>query len=77
MKHMCLSLIVMTAMIPAYVEGQLFGKKSGPRTDPKVRVPELLYVVKMDPDERRRAAAAEELRDYNPQQFAEIVPDKA
>jgi hypothetical protein len=37
-------------------------------------VPELILIVKTDPDERKRAAAAEELREYDVKTFTEIVP---
>lgn len=56
------------------VDAGPFSRKSAPRGDANARVPELLYHVKMDSDERKRAAAAEELRTFDPKQFPEIVP---
>jgi hypothetical protein len=50
----------------------LFSKKAKP--NPAERVPELLTKVKSDPDERQRAAAAEELRQYETKDFPTIVP---
>ena len=49
-----------------------FGKKT--KVIPSQRVPELILTVKTDPDERKRAHAAEELRDYDTATFTEIVP---
>jgi hypothetical protein len=53
--------------------GVIFGKKSKKPT-PVERVPELLVQVKTDGDESKRAAAAQELRQYDPVQFPAIVP---
>lgn len=53
-------------------EGGIFSRKSKP--NPTVRVPELVNTLKADSEERKRAAAAEELREYDPQAFPEIVP---
>ncbi len=49
-----------------------FSKKA--KTNPTQRVPELILMVKTDPDERKRASAAEELREYDVRTFTEIVP---
>jgi hypothetical protein len=54
------------------VQAQLLFKKKGPV--PAQRVPELILTLKTEADERKRAAAAEELRDYDPKTFTEIVP---
>jgi hypothetical protein len=53
--------------------GIIFGKKNKKPT-PAERVPELLAQVKSDGDESKRAAAAQELRQYDPAQFPMIVP---
>lgn len=67
-------LVVLAAMpvfaLPA--EAQLFFKKARPV--PAQRVPELILTLKTETDERKRATAAEELRDYDPKTFTEIVP---
>jgi hypothetical protein len=52
--------------------GILFKKHAKP--DPAKRVPELLLIVKTDPDEHKRASAAGELRQYDTKAFADIVP---
>jgi hypothetical protein len=57
-----------TAPAPA----QLFAKKVKP--NPSQRVPELILILKTDPDEKKRAHAAEELRDYDVILFTNIVP---
>ena len=38
------------------------------------RVPELILTLKTESDERKRAQAAEELREYDARTFTEIVP---
>jgi HEAT repeats len=50
----------------------LFKQKSKP--DPAERVPLVIKTLQSDPDERKREQAAEELREYDPKTFPEIVP---
>ena len=54
--------------------GVLFGKKGKKTPTPAERVPELLALVKTDGDESKRAAAAQELRQYDASQFPAIIP---
>jgi hypothetical protein len=54
-------------------DAQIFGPKKN-KTTPQQRVPELLVIVQQDKDGHKRADAAEELRQYDPAQFPEIVP---
>jgi hypothetical protein len=71
----CCRLLLVTlllAVLPAPTLAGIFGKKTKP--NPSERVPELLSIVKTDGDEHKRANAAEELRQYDPKQFPEIVP---
>lgn len=63
-------LALLSLAVPA--SAGIFGKKEKP--DPKVRVPELIATVKNDKDESKRAAAAEELRQYDVAAFPDIVP---
>jgi hypothetical protein len=49
----------------------VFGRKTKP--NPAERVPELLIQLKSGQDESRRSAAAEELREYDPKGFPEIL----
>jgi hypothetical protein len=74
MTYWRLSLVLITAgalALPASA-GILFGKKTKP--NPAERVPELIVIVKTDKDESKRAAAAEELRQYDPSAHPDIVP---
>ena len=67
-------LLVLLAL-PAFTlpaQAQFFHKR--PRPIPAQRVPELILILKTETDERRRGAAAEELRDYDARTFTEIVP---
>lgn len=71
-RLLLVSLLLAVGAAPAPA-GIIFGKK-GQKPDPAQRVPELLVLVKTDGDERKREAAAEELRQYDPKLFPEIVP---
>ncbi len=64
------ALVLLPLSAPA---GFLFGKKAT-KPDPATRVPELIVIVKTDGDEGKRAAAAEELRQYDPTAQPDIVP---
>jgi hypothetical protein len=69
-----LLVLVLLAATPALASaGFFFGKKTA-KPDPAVHVPELLGIVKADGDEDKRAAAAEELRQYETDKFPEIIP---
>lgn len=50
----------------------IFKKK--PKPDPAQRVHELLRLVKSSPDELKRSDAADELREFDPAQFPEMIP---
>jgi hypothetical protein len=67
-----IGLILLLVVSPA--QAGPFTKKAPARAGANTRVPELLFHVKMDADEKKRAAAADELRDYDAKQFPEIVP---
>jgi hypothetical protein len=56
--------------IPA--EAGIFGKST--KVKPEERVPQLLAILKTDPDERKREAAAKELRDFDAGAFPGMVP---
>jgi HEAT repeat protein len=74
MKHLprgLLLVIVLAWAAPAPAQW-IFAKKQ--KVNPSQRVPELILIVKTDPDERKRTHAAEELRDYDSATFTEIVP---
>jgi hypothetical protein len=69
-KLLLIPLVMATATSPAPA-GHLFGKR--PKPNPTERVPVLLMTVKTDPDEHKRAAAAEELRQFDAKAFPEIL----
>ena len=54
-------------------QAQLFGSKK-PKTPPQQRVPEVILMVQQDKDAHKRSDAAEELRQYDPTQFPQIIP---
>jgi hypothetical protein len=64
----CALLLAVAVPAPAGI----FGKRKKP--EPTQRVPELVQVLKADLDDRKRAEAAEELRQYDPGQFPQIIP---
>lgn len=73
MKRLLWLLIVLA--LPAFAvpaQAQIFFKKARPA--PAQRVPELILILKTETDERKRAAAADELREYDAKAFTEIVP---
>jgi hypothetical protein len=70
--RLVLVLLLLPLLASSVPAGIIFGKKSKP--NPAERVPELLGTVKTDGDEHKRATAAEELRQYDPTQFPDIVP---
>ena len=70
--RMTLALLTVGALALPAPAGILFGKKTKP--NPAERVPELIVIVKTDKDESKRVAAAEELRQYDPAAYTDIVP---
>ncbi|MBY0525949.1 MAG: HEAT repeat domain-containing protein [Gemmataceae bacterium] len=65
------SALELALTVPASA-GIFFKSKAKPA--PAQRVPELIAIVKTDADDGKRTAAAEELRQYDPKAFPEIVP---
>lgn len=55
------------------MQAQWFSPKKQ-KPNPTQRVPELIVIVKTDPDKHNRTHAAEELREYDAAVFTEIVP---
>jgi hypothetical protein len=72
--YRALLVVPLLVTLPLSAHAGLFFGKKAPKPDPAKRVPELLAVVKTDGDESKRAAAAEELRQYDPTTFHDIVP---
>ncbi|HZT82344.1 MAG TPA: HEAT repeat domain-containing protein [Gemmataceae bacterium] len=71
-RYRCLLVAALLAASVAPAHAGIFGKKNRP--DPNQRVPELIITVKTDGDEKKRECAAEELRQYDPKQFPDIIP---
>jgi HEAT repeats len=74
MRRQLLLVLVLLVTLPLPASaGIIFGKKP-PKPPPQERVPELIKIIKTDGDENKRADAVEELRQYDPAQFPEIMP---
>ena len=71
--HYLVAVLLAVALIAPARAGILFKKKKPP-VDANQRVPELLGQVKTAPDEHKRSKAAEELRQFDPVAFPDIVP---
>jgi hypothetical protein len=69
-RYLVILLVVPTFALPA--PAGLFSKRARP--NPAQRVPELIGIVKTEQDDRKRAAAAEELRQFDAQAFPEAIP---
>jgi HEAT repeats len=63
-------LVALALAVPA--QAGIFRKT--PRPDPAVHVPALIQTLKTDRDERARAAAASDLRDYDAKAFPDVLP---
>jgi hypothetical protein len=69
-RYLVILLVVPTFALPA--RAGLFSKRA--KANPAQRVPELLTIVKTEQDDRKRAAAVDELRQYDVKAFPEIIP---
>lgn len=72
-RRCLLALLLVPLLTGPAAAGILFGKK-GAKPTPAERVPELIKTLQTDGDENKRSAAAEELRQYDPAQFPDMVP---
>lgn len=63
--------LVLATLAPNASAG-FFSRK--PKPNPTERVPELLLQLKTSQDEGERTAAAEELRQYDPKSFPDVIP---
>jgi hypothetical protein len=68
-----LVLVLLSVVAPPLRAGIIFNRKKD-RPDPNQRVPELVGILKNDKDADKRARAAEELRNYDPAAFPDIIP---
>jgi hypothetical protein len=74
LRWMLLLVILPATAMPAYAQG-IFGLgKKTQKANPAQRVPELIMTLKSDKEDRQRVAAAEELREYDPKAYGEIIP---
>jgi hypothetical protein len=71
-SRLLLTCIVVSVLAWPASAGIFFHRQ--PKPKPEVRVPELLVIVKSDKDDRKRASAAAELRQYDLKLFPDIVP---
>ncbi len=75
MKRYMLLVLLATFAFASSVQAQgIFGFFNRKRPDPASHVPELIYKLKASRSYRERLVAADELRQYDPQQFPDIVP---
>lgn len=70
-RRLLLIVTVLVATAAPGWAGIIFNRK--PKANPAGRIPQLVYQLKMDQDERKRAAAAEELRNYDGGAHPEII----
>jgi hypothetical protein len=76
MKCCCFLFVgFMLAGATATARAGIFSKHA--KIDPAERVPTLIATLRGEQDERKRTAAAEELRQYDPSLFPEIIPTLA
>jgi len=66
---MCLLALVLGLLFSPTAEGGIFRKT---KTNPAERVPELIKILQSDPDERKRAEAADELQEYDTKTYPDI-----
>jgi hypothetical protein len=71
--RLLLTLVLLPILAAPVAAGIIFGKK-GAKTTPDQRVPELINTLMTSGDENKRSEAVEELRQYDPGQFPQIVP---
>jgi hypothetical protein len=67
-----MSVVVMAGLAAPAVAGIPFFSRK-PKVDPAEQVPSLVLQLKTDKDEAKRAAAAEELRNFDPKAFPEMM----
>jgi hypothetical protein len=69
--HVVAVVFISLAVMPLSARAGILFKKSKP--NPAERVPELIGIVKTDKDEHKRASAAEELKQYDPAVYPDIL----
>jgi hypothetical protein len=71
---MLLVVPLLVGLVQPATAGIIFGRKKDKPPSPSERVPELVNILKSDRDDDHRARAAEELRQYDPVAFPNIIP---
>lgn len=75
MKGYLYLILLVAPAIALPAQGGIFTyKPNTARPKPEMQVPGLLYTVKADPNESKRAAAAAELREFDARLFPDMVP---
>ena len=69
-RYLLVCALLLTVAWP--VRAGIFGRRK--KVDPAQRVPELIVILKTDRDDRKRLAAAEELRQIDPGQYPQVIP---
>jgi len=72
-QYIIATMVAIQVCCIAEAGGSIFSKPQKPKPA-RERVPELVALIKTNPDEALRADAAEELRTFDPTQFPEIIP---
>ncbi len=70
--RLLLLLVVPAWLVSPASAGWIFHRQAKP--EPAKRVPALIATLKTNPDERKRSAAAQELRTFDPAAFPDIIP---
>jgi hypothetical protein len=72
MLRRLLMIPVVLVLLAAPAPAGFFSKK--PKPNPADRVPELINTLKSSPDEAKRQGAADELKQYDPNAYPQIMP---
>jgi hypothetical protein len=73
-RLLLITFVVAVMPVPVRAGGFFFNRHSKNNSTPAQRVPALITVARSDQDDRKRVAAVEELREYDPNAYPEIVP---
>jgi hypothetical protein len=74
MRRRLTLVLLLAPVLAAPASAGIFFTKKADKPNPAVAVPELIRTVQSDGDEDKRMAAAEQLREFDPVQFPDIVP---
>lgn len=73
LKPLLATMVVMQVCFASHAAGGFFSKPAKPKPAQE-RVPELIALLRGNPDESLRADAADELRQFDPAVFPDIIP---